>query len=261
MAHISDKDGNVHDVIYMSMYGGSLVSGKLRSLSGQTLIQSATAEQEISYATANGDGWFTKTWAQRRLMQCLLTLMFKTTNSQAALGNGNLSGNAASNLLATGTLDTAGQFAGYNDNTHQVEAFYQEKPWADQWDRIAGIINDNGNIKVKMTAPYPTTGLTSSATFSDFISTGTAAPSGTSGGYISSTTMTKYGDIPTVASGSDTTYECDGLWYNNSQLDYALVGGDCDASSRCGVFCLGLYVAASDTAWTVGASLSYTEGN
>lgn len=257
----TDEDGNVQDFLYLAMYGGSLDSSNhLRSLSGKALMQSKTAEQEIAYATANGDNWFTKTWAQCRLVQCLLTLMFCNTNSQAVLGNGNLNYQSSGTnygMLNTGTLDTAGQFFGYNDNTHQVKAFYCEKPWGDQNDRIAGMINDNGTIKVKMTAPYPKTGLTTAATFSDFISIGTAAPSGTSGGYISSTTMTKYGDIPTVVSGSETTYECDGLWYNNSQLDYALVGGYCSSSSHCGLFCLVLHIAASDVLWFVGASLSF----
>ena len=69
--------------------------------------------------------------------------------------------------------------------------------------------------------------------------------------------MTEFGDIPYIASGSASTYECDSLWFNNSQVDYALVGGNCNISSHCGMFCLNLVAAASYTIWDIGASLSY----
>ena len=49
-------------------------------------------------------------------------------------------------------------------------------------------------------------------------------PSGTSGGYISDSVVNEYGWFPKTASGSQTTYECDGLWFNNSQSNYAIVG-------------------------------------
>lgn len=258
------EDGDIVDYIYMSMFKGALVTGdstnKLRSLSGLQPMHSKTAENEIAYAKVNGARWFTKTWAQRNLMQCLLTMMACSTNSQAVYGNGNLnyddsSDNPTHGVLQTGTLNTKGQFWGANDNTHQMKAFHQEAVWADQWDRIAGMVNDNGTIKVKMTAPYPTSNLTTATSFDDYVPVG-EQPQGTSGGYISRTVMSEHGDIPVQASGSATTYECDGLWFNNGQLNYALVGGDCSNSSRCGAFSLNLGDTASHAHWAFGASLS-----
>lgn len=252
----TDQSGVVHDYMYMAMFRGSNISSKLRSLSGQTPLASATAETEISYAVANGSGWFTKTWAQRVLLQSLMTVMFKSTNSQAYLGQGNLQG--SQKVMTTGTLNTSGQFWGANDTTHQVKAFHMESVWADQWDRIAGCINDNGKIKVKMTAPYPTSGLTTASTFANFIDTGVTAPSS---GYLSATKMTEYGAIPSATGGSETTYESDYFYSNNTQVDYARVGGDSDNGALCGLFCLNLNAWASVTDWRIGASPSYLSGN
>lgn len=259
----TDASGNVKNYMFMSIFKGVQVSGSntLRSLSGLQPMYSKTAENEITYATANGTGWFTKTWSQRNLMQCLLTMMFKNTNSQAVLGNGNLNYDASltptMGVLQTGTLNDKGQFWGANDNTHQVKAFHQEAVWADQWDRIAGLVNDNGVIRAKMTFPYPTSALTTRKTFEDYDIVG-KTPQGSSGGYINETQMSEFGDIPYKASGSASTYECDGLWFNNAQLNYARVGGGCSGGSLCGLFYLSLNVAASAAYWHIGASLSYT---
>lgn len=250
------EDGTIAPYVFMSIFKGAQIDAsttKLRSLSGLQPMYSKTAQNEVAYAQENGSFWYTKTWSQRNLMQCLLTMMFCSTNSQAKLGNGNLNYKEDSSIfygvLQTGTLNDKGQFWGANDNTHQVKAFHQEAVWADQWDRIAGLINDKGVIKVKMTAPYNFDG-------ADYDVVAGITPKGTSGGYIKDTLMTEYGDMPFDASGSASTYECDGLWFNNEQVNYALVGGHCADSSRCGLFCLNLSHAASGTYWSVGASLS-----
>ena len=248
----TDEDGKIHDYIYMSIYKGYLNGSRLSSISGVQPVYSKTAQQEIDAAELNGKQWYVKTWAQRNLLQCLMTLMFKTTDMQTALGKGNLnydtSKSPTNGVLKTGTLDKAGQFWGANDNIHQVKAFHQEAVWADQWDRIAGIINNKGSVQVKMIPPYNlnATGYTAAG----------VTPGGTSGGYINKTKNSMLGCIPTTASGSETTYEADGMWYNNSQVDIALVGGVCVDGSLCGLFALVLHVVASAAAWGFGASLS-----
>src|SRR5574344_1112878 len=64
-------DGTINDYVFMSIYKGSLIDSgtTLRSLSGQQPMYSKTAQNEVSYATANGSAWYTKTWSQRNLMQ------------------------------------------------------------------------------------------------------------------------------------------------------------------------------------------------
>lgn len=244
-------NGTIQDKIYLSMFKGSYDGTRLRSISGKQPMYSQTAAVEITRATANGTQYYTRTYAQRNLMQCLLTVMSKTDNGKMAYGNGNLNYTGVAptmGVMLTGTLNTAGQFMGYNDNTHQVKVFHQEGFWGDQWDRIAGLLNINGKIKVKMTRPYNLIG-------TDFIDTG-LTPSGTSGGYIKYSKMTEYGRIPYNAAGSATTYQPDGLWYSNAITAVAYAGGNCVCGPLCGPWSLNLSDPASYASWHVGASLS-----
>jgi hypothetical protein len=246
------EDGSHADKLYYPMFGGSYDGTRLRSLAGQTLMYNTSASTEITRAKANGDGWNIGTWSKRNLLNCLLKLMAKTDDTQTAYGRGQDSGyvNDSSQdygKLKTGTLTDKGQFFGYNDGTHDVKVFYIEKWWGDRWDRILGLINKDGHILVKMTPPYNLTG-------DDYTDTG-LTPSGTSGGYISKSKSSKYGRIPYVASGSSSTYQCDGLWFNNSGTRIALVGGGCDGGLLVGADFLGLYNAASVASWGLGASV------
>lgn len=64
------------------------------------------------------------------------------------------------------------------------------------------------------------------------------------------------GRIPTVASGSETTYECDGLWFNNTIVAVALFGGDRGYGSKCGLSCWYVGSPAASVGTVVVASLS-----
>ena len=247
-------DGTIADYFYWSIYGGSGSATKIRSLSGKTLAQSLTAQNEIDGCKANGTGWYTHTWSQHELIRTLLVIMGKSTDTQSVFGNGNCqSASSASAMKATGTLNTMGQFYGYNDSTHQVKVFHVEKFWGDQWDRIAGLINSGGKIYVKMTPEgngYRVTDVTG------YTNTNLTL-SGTSGGYISAGSMTEHGFIPTTISGSGTTHYCDGAWFNNSQLDYLLVGAGADhASALGGAFTFNVVSAPSYASWSYGCGLS-----
>lgn len=83
-----------------------------------------------------------------------------------------------------------------------------------------------------------------------------ATPAGSSGGYISSMKTEAFGRLPVNASGSSSTYEADGMWYNNSQVNYAYVGGTWDDDLMVGPFCAYLGDAASNSYSTTGAALS-----
>jgi hypothetical protein len=248
-------DGTIADWFAWSIYGGSGTASKIRSLSGRTLAQSLTAEQEIAGSKANGSNWYTHSWSQRELIRTLLILMGKSTDTQSIFGYGNCrSAQNASGLLTTGTLDTMGQFFGYSDSTHQVKVFHIEKFWGDQWDRTAGFINSGGKIYVKMTPEG--SGYRISDT-TGYTNTGVTL-AGTSGGYISAASCSENGIIPVTISGSGTTFYCDGAWFiNNSQLDY-LVAGACEnsASTFGGAFSFRVADAPSNARWDYGCGLS-----
>jgi len=197
------SDGTIADYVYMSMFEGSLISSKVRSLKGQTPMNSQTGANELTYAKANGSLWSTRSWSQYNLINMLLILMGKSTNI--------------------------------------------ENHYGDIWERIEGMVtNGSTHILVKEAPPYNTSG-------SGYTDTG-VVPGGTSGGYINAAKMTQYGLIPKTASGSDSTYYADGLWFSTNC--YALVGGACSYGLRVGAFALDVDSALSISGWGIGAALS-----
>ena len=262
-SHI-DNNGNEIDYCYMPMYNGSNVSSRLRSLSGKAPVTFQTATTEITYALANNLTsdvlWYTEVFSDRMLVNLLLLLIGKSTDTQTIFGTGNNNSYVSTSntgVKNTGTMNTKGLFWGNQDNVSGVKVFGMEHWWGNQWRRIAGWINDKGNQKVKMTY-----GQSDGSTVNGYNTDGSGyinigcTPSGTSGGYINKMTVTENGLIPTTASGSATTYYTDGLWFNNSQVDYAYVGGGSGSGSLVGALYAFLNFTVSYADWSGGAALS-----
>lgn len=250
-----DRLNNQIDHFYTPIYFGSNVSNKLRSISGRANMVSQNATTEINYAKANGNDWYIEVLADRLLIQDLLVMMGKSTDGQTVYGKGRCDTNSAVN---TGTMNSRGMFWGSNNGTDGVKVFGMEHFWGNLWRRTAGWMNVNGTQKVKLTR-----GTKDGSTASDYNTDGNgyktvsgATPSGTSGGYISSMKTEGFGRIPITASGSSSTFEADGLYYNNSGTMYAFVGGAWSYALRCGPFCANLDVAPSNSTSAVGAALS-----
>lgn len=261
-----DCDGKQIDHFYTPKYNGSAISSKLRSISGQTPCNNQTGSTEITYATANNVNgkteWYTEVIADRMLINILLLMIGKSCNTQAVFGQGYTTrGSGASSLATTGTLNGKGQWYGSSTNnskTAGVKVFGMEHYWGNVWRRHAGYLNVSGTVKYKMT--YSTVdGSTVSgynATGSGYLTVANGTPGGTSGGYTNVMVFNEHGMFNKTASGSETTYYADGLWFNNSQTDYAFVGGACDSGARCGALCVILDGLFSHTYWGIGASPS-----
>lgn len=260
-SHI-DNNGNEIDYCYMPIYNGSNVSSRLRSLSGKTPVSAKSAETEINYAKANNQTtdiiWYTEVFSDRQLVNLLLLLIGKSTDTQTVFGNGHYTGGtSASSLLTTGTLNDKGLFYGTNGTGKGVKVFGMEHWWGNQWRRIAGWINDNGTQKIKMTY-----GKSDGSTVDGYNTDGDGylnigcTPSGTNGGYISKMAFNENGLIPITASGSATTYYTDGLWFNNSQVNYTIVGASSNNELYVGSLASALLHVVSFEAWAVSASIS-----
>lgn len=256
-------DGTLREYIYLPIYRGSLVSGKCRSMSGNlTPMSGQTAQNERNYCQANGTGHDMITHADRELIEDLFMLMFKNTDSQSVLGQGKSNGGSdVGACLKSGTMDEKGLFYGSTSTAVGVKLFGMENRYASQWERVLGEVLVNGVRKVKLCQ-----GTSDGSTVSDFNFTGEGyitlnelpTISGTSGGYISKEqTVNDIGTFPIVISGSSTTNECDGMWYNNSGTMVALRGGSSNNGAFCGVFCSYLAYPASLAYWSVGSSVSY----
>lgn len=240
--------GSVNNAFYWGAFKGSNVSSKLRSLAGQTIMVNQTRNTEVSYATANGSGHYTIYKSGWDYICDLLTLISKSDNGQASFGQGR---NGASNALATGTLKDKPMFMGYDNATSDVKVFGIEGFWGNVWEGMAGLVL-NGKIKTKMTPPYNFDG-------TGYLDTG-VIPNGTSGGYVSAASVTgESGYVPKTASGSATQYYCDGLWFNNSIVGYALVGGDWSAGFLGGPRSVALDGLASRADARVGSRLSFLD--
>lgn len=242
----TDASGNILPVTYFPMYEGSVINNRMRSLSGQAVTASTTDEQETTAAQQNGNRWDKLSYSECNLMYEMCTLISRNTNSQTKFGMGC---SVSETFLATGTLNGKGQFFGSSAATAGVKLFYCENFFGNYWKRVRGLLLINGVYHVKAVPPYNSvgTGYTKTA----------LGTSGTSGGYCSRMdTVSDIGRIPIVASGSETTYECDGLWFNNAITAVALFGGTRDHGALCGLSCWSLANPATSVSTALGASLS-----
>ena len=224
-----------------------------------------TGTTEINYAKSNNIGsdiiWYTGLFNDWMLINILLFLIGKSTNSQITFGTGNNNtyfSTSNTGIKKSGTMNTKGLFWGSNDNASGVKVFGIENFYGNVWKRIGGWINDKGTQKIKMTYGQ-SDGSTVDGYNTDgagYIVIGNSTPIGTDGGYVSKVLFNENGLIPTTVNGSQTTYYCDGLWFNNSQVDYAFVGGDYSGASLVGALCSNLYAAASYASIALGAALS-----
>ncbi len=242
----TDADGNILPVTYFPMFEGAVINGRMRSLSGQTPTASQTDAQETTAAQQNGERWDKLSFSEITLMYEMCTLISCNTNSQTKFGNGCSNADA---FLQTGTLNGKGQFYGSTGTNAAVKVFHCENFFGNYWKRLRGLLLINGTYHVKPVPPYNSEG-------TDYINTGMTV-AGTFGGYISKMEMASdIGRLPTVVSGSETTYECDGCWFNNTITAVALFGGDRRYGSKCGLSCWDVYYPASNVSPYIVASLS-----
>ena len=259
--------GDMVDHFYTPIYKGTLIDGKMRSISGldyNYYVNNCTRAEEVAYAEANNPStdklWYTEVRADNQLINFLTILIFKSTDIQAKLGEGRTGLSwAQSNVATTGIMDDKGMFYGENSSTGLgCKLFGREQPYGDIWIAEAGTINASGVPKNKMT--YGTQD-GSTAEGYNFDGTGYLVDSNTypsaSGNYIGEMVFDPVmGMMPVATGGNEHIDYCDGLWANNSQTNYALRGGLLFNGRHCGTFYLYLVYGAGDRHWALGAALS-----
>lgn len=262
-SHI-DNNGNEIDYCYMSAYNGSIVEEKLRSLSGKLPSISTTVNEEIDCAKNNNlnsdEFWYIGTFSDRVLINILLMLIGKSTDTQTIFGTGNcytFSSFSSTGVKNSGTMDNKGLFWGSQDNSSGVKVFGIEHWWANNSKRIAGLVNNTGTIKYKLTF-----GQSDCSTIDGYnvngdgyiTFNGSILPS--TEGYISKMAFCNNIILPTsIDSGSASTYYGDYTWNNNSQVSYALVGGETYRRLGSGAFLLSLSSTSDYTEPLIGGSM------
>lgn len=245
-AHTNEK-GQLAPAFYWGMFKGSLVKGSLRSLADQKAMNHKTRREEVDLARANGPGYDTIYKSGWDYIADLLTLLCKSDNGQESFGSGRCKGDSA---ISTGTLKAQPGFWGNGNGLADVKALYVEGCWGNMWEGMRGFVNAKGRLKTKMTPPYNFDG-------TGYYDTG-IVPLGTSGGYVEQALLSDEGGyVPQRITGSETTYYCDGFWFNNAQLDYAIVGGYWPDSGRVGPRDVHLYRPPEFAAHNVCSRLAY----
>ena len=272
----TNGEGVLVEHFYTPCYFGTLIDGRLRSLSGQSganRCKNTTAAQEQTAAKANNptgvDIWEMECFADTMLIQILLILMGKSLNTQAVFGEGlHTSGtDAVNNAFTSGQHDTKGLFYGTNSGaaatyTNAVKIFGMENWYGFMWRRNVGLVLLDGAYAYKLTqgtedgstATDYATGTAADA-YAGYIQDGSNAPAA-SGSYISQMQFSADHFLPKAASGSAATYYGDGLWVNASGVRFALRGGVSNHGAQVGTFYLSLSVAPSSALWYIGAAPS-----
>ena len=254
------SDGEYGEHFYMPIYEGYVSSGKMRSMSsGQKPTVNTTAENEATYATANGTGWNTTLWADEQLLQMLGILFFERLNLQVACGY-NPGSSTRAITHANGTANAKGMFYGHaSTNAVGTKYFGMENWWGHRWRRCNGLMTIDRRVKVKLTNSTidgsTVTGY--NRTGNGYIDTGVDVPSA-SESYIKEIS----GDprcvtAPVTVSGaSSTTYYCDAAWSAGGTMQL-LLGGSVTHGANAGLFAFFVSCAPSNANWDIGASLSY----
>ncbi|MBR2247343.1 MAG: hypothetical protein IJ880_09995 [Bacilli bacterium] len=260
-----NADNQEVDHFYLPAYNGTIHSNKMRSLSGVTLnatyAPNYTRAQEVTAATANNPSgknmWYTETWADMCLVYDLLYLMGKSLDVQRTFGQGLSSGSeTAMRAYVTGTHDAKGLFYGDISGTSTaVKVLGMENLWGCRWHAVAGLINDNGTLKVKMTYGVAdgSSAIGYNPTGAGYLNYGSTY--GTDGFVKKMQADNTMGYKIIETAGTDATYYCNYYYVNNRQSNYALLGGPSDHGSLCGFF-VALGHGAGNAHWDIGGALS-----
>lgn len=286
-----DRLDNEIDHFYTPIYFGSVIDGKLRSISGQKHNIGYSMQEQVDMASANGPDWYIETVADRMLINDLLVMLAKSTDGQKSYGNGFFSDGPTKGGARedSGTMDDKGLFWGLGYDG--VKIFGMEHWWGNIYRRIAGWMSRRIQVGSKKWATTSwvkiTRGMKDGSKVDDYrtdedkvtgyIEIGPSLDgetwpgeiTGTSGGYISKTLQVNkpnsrvLGRFPIEASGSSSTYECDTLYYHTqktNKIEHACVGGCWLYSSGNGPFSahLALSIGGSTFVESViqGAALS-----
>lgn len=254
------SDGTYADHFYLPMFEGTVVSNVMRSYaSNGKPTASTTAENEATYATANGTGWNTTTWADEMIAMLLFPLLFKSTDSQTALGYGGSSSSSALTVNNNAAISKGMMYGTSGGSAYGMTYLGMHNWWGHRWRRPNGLMNANGEYKFKMTHSTVdgSTATGYNRTGNGYISSGVVPPTASQSYINRYLPIGKFGIVPKATSGSSTTFYCDGMWTNNGQLDQLLLGGAVYSGAVCGVFCFRVADLPSFSAWGFGASLSY----
>lgn len=254
-----DTDGSEMPHVWIPMFYGSTVDGKMRSLSGlQPDIDQNTATQYANI-TAFSDRAAFFAGPIIETIRDMLYMLFKTTELQGACGKGNRGGFNASNPPYYGVLQNAvvesGQFYGNLDSVSLNKIFHSIVLGSyNQNQRDPYYLVVNGRFKVSVNYTYDITG-------ESYIDTGIDSETVDANKWLCpsvSTVVDKFGSIPIAPFGGSTdTGYCDGVRHpaNKEITTVAQRFGRPGDTKYAGIASLNLEKNANEANWTDSASV------
>lgn len=260
-AYAHTYDGHIYKYLAIGVYEGSIVDGKLMSVSGAVPAKNITRSAFRTYAQANGDGYMIPNWHVRQLLRDLTILKGKSFNSQGVFGQGYVSGGSADvpEGLTTGLGNQLGRYAGNVGGSGDVVKDLIENPWGSKWEIIDDVLTGlNAESGTLYTDFYAGQNLkpTDEQDRMELIVSGFPVSSETGWGMGYATeidTSDKGWGFFAGKTGSASTGLCDAHYTNPAGVRLALVGGSSTNGSAGGVSALSLNDALSHSSWGVGA--------
>ena len=195
------------------------------------------------------------------LYQTLVTFILGTTDTQSAVGNGNVSTSAAIAVGAvngsTTTWLTGGAFQGdtVNSNTGVI-ALWMVNPWGNVYKFCDGIeyYQSTAYVTVQNNEGHDIEqGRTNVPATWEAVSTG--LPNNLSGQYITKTLFDgRIPWFPTAGGGTSSTFYCDGV-YSSTSDNCCLVGGFWGHAALAGLFCVLVGSGVAGSSASIGARL------
>ena len=246
--------------VWIPMFYGTIISDKMKCISGnQPCYNTATAAEKTAIDAFGSKAKFFGGAIVETLID-LMILFAKTTDLQAAYGNGNCSGYDASLAPTYGVKQNAvvggGQFYGTSDGKSLNKIFHSIVLGSyNQWMRDPYVVCVNGKVKVSKNYNYDLTG----AAYEDAgITHGKINDNAASGPVYAHIfrTIGGFGALPAAPyKGSTALGGCDGMWVNTGITAVALRFGYCYNGLFAGPRALALSSTAGNASWSVGAAI------
>lgn len=252
-----DPNGNELEGVWLPMFYGSIVSGKMRSLSGLQPDHSGTTDQQNTAISAvSGQAKFLG-GSIIGTINDLLLMFCKNGNLQAVFGTGNCDGYDESLEPTMGVKKNAviagGQFYATDDGKHLNKIFHSIVLGSyQQWMRDPYTLLVDGQYKVSPNYKYDLTG-------ASYRATGITLPDADKAAW---KYPSHYGIVPGFGAvpiapfdGSTSMGGCDGVYFDPTGVRVARLFGDCISGLLTGPRCLALDNTASDAHWYLGSAL------
>ena len=246
--------------VWIPMFYGTIISDKMKCISGnQPCYNTATAAEKTAIDAFGSKAKFFGGAIVETLID-LMILFAKTTDLQAAYGNGNCSGYDASLAPTYGVKQNAvvggGQFYGTSDGKSLNKIFHSIVLGSyNQWMRDPYVVCVNGKVKVSKNYNYDLTG----AAYEDAgITHGKINDNAAYGPVYAHIfrTIGGFGALPAAPyKGSTALGGCDGMWVNTGITAVALRFGNCADGLAAGPRALALSSTAGNASWSVGAAI------